>query len=288
MKERYNMSNHVLIWNDGEEDSIISYTKSPAVVVAFDRKDLNNVLHVEQAKIPGIYILVGEQDDVYIGQAAHDITTRMKRHDKEKAFWKSCFLFGREDKQLDKSQLDYLEKTIIERYGSAGYQLVNNTEGNSSVIFPYQKGIAQSLLVQVEDILQNFTDHTLKPSRKSFRYHQVSENSEHSPSKTITKIVDNKGVIINEHSARQAYIKYVEELCTHQECYSFILEESLKESMWIISTQRWDNLPEKSKRYYRKINDQIMLNVNYSRATIQSTLQKLAGIVGREIVFSYE
>lgn len=282
------MAYHVLIWNDGEEDSIISYTKSPAVVVAFHRKDLNNVLRVEQAKIPGIYVLLGDQNDVYIGQAAHDITTRIKRHDKEKSFWNSCFLFGREDNQLDKSQLDYLEKTIIERYNSAGYQLVNSTEGNSSVIFPYQKGIAQSLLAQVEDILQKFTDHTVKPSRKSFRHPQVPDNSLSFSSKTIAKIVDNEGMVIVEHSARQSYIKYVEQLCNHQECYPLILEESLKESMWIISTQRWEDLPEKSKRYYRKINDQIMLNVNYSRETIQSTLQKIAGIVGREINLSYE
>lgn len=279
------MAHHVVVWNDGEEDSIISYTKSPAVVVVFERKDLLNVFHIEQAKIPGIYILLGDNNHVYIGQAAQDITSRIKRHDKNKTFWNKCILFGREDKQLDKSQLDYLEKVLIERFYQSGYQLDNSTEGNSSVIFPYQKGIAQSLLVEVEDILQRFTDYTIKPVRQS---HSNRIDVKRPIEKTTTTIKDDHGVIIKENSARQSYINYIKALCTDSECYNVLIEEAQKDSTWIISIETWNALPDKSKRYYKKINEQIMLNVNYSKASIASNIRKLENILKRSITISYD
>lgn len=279
------MAHHVVVWNDGEEDSIISYTKSPAVVVVFERQDLLNVFHIEQAKIPGIYILLGDNNHIYIGQAAHDITSRIKRHDKNKAFWNRCILFGREDKQLDKSQLDYLEKVLIERFYQSGYQLDNSTEGNSSVIFPYQKGIAQSLLVEVEEILQRFTKYTIKPVRQSHSDHiDVKRPVE----KTTTTIKDDHGVIIEANSTRQAYINYIKELCIGSECYSVLIEEAQKDSTWIISIETWNALPDKTKRYYKKINEQIMLNVNYSKASIASNIRKLENILKRSITISYD
>ena len=165
------------------------------------------VTQLEEAKIPGIYILYAD-NKIYIGQAANNVISRIRQHDKNKSWWNNVVIFGREDSQLDKSQLDYMERTLIERFVSAGYDVDNNNEGNKSVIFTYQKGISQALLSSVNDILQYFLGMTIKPQKKlrnsvnnAIRKHSIG-----------TTIENNTGLKIHEKSVKQAYNSYVSEV----------------------------------------------------------------------------
>lgn len=277
------MAQHVLIWEDGEKDSINTYIKSPAVVIHFHRDDFLTVTQLEEAKIPGIYILYAD-NKIYIGQAANNVISRIRQHDKNKSWWNNVVIFGREDSQLDKSQLDYMERTLIERFVSAGYDVDNNNEGNKSVIFTYQKGISQALLSSVDDILQDFLGMTIKPQKKL----RPSVNNVIRKHSIGTTIEDNTGLKIHEKSVKQAYNSYVSEVLKNDDYYYKILPEIQSDSTWIITKEALELVYEDKKKRYYQVAENVYLYNNYSLKSLEKWIYRFSDLIERDVVINYD
>ena len=111
------MSKNIIVWDDNtDNDSITTIINDPLVVVYFDRKDINKLNDIDESQKPGIYILFGEHNNRYVGQASSSVLSRLKSHDVKKEFWNSALILCREDGRLDKSQLDWIEKRLISKF----------------------------------------------------------------------------------------------------------------------------------------------------------------------------
>lgn len=148
------MVTHTVIISDQAKDNITVYTKEPAFLVIADRTDLKQLKYLEEANKAGIYILLGENQR-YIGQASNKVYERIVVHnlDENKSWWNQILFFGRDDGHLDKSQMDYLEKKLIEEFKQTNLQLDNNTAGNRSYIEKTSKIKADNIWNLVQEIM---------------------------------------------------------------------------------------------------------------------------------------
>ena len=151
------MSKHMIIWYEGELDSIEVFLNEPTVVVTAKRSDLETLKTLEEARNAGVYVLINGSNMRYVGQASGSVYSRLNTHDKNKLWWDTVIFFGRVDGQLDKSQLDYLENKLIRLFEEKGFTMDNQTAGNQSFIAPYQRGKAESLLSDAVSILEHAT-----------------------------------------------------------------------------------------------------------------------------------
>ena len=122
-------------------------------LIVFDRgSKLDQLVY---ATLPGIYLLYSE-DKVYVGQnsSTTGVISRIKRHDKTKDWWTKGIIFGfKSNQKVTKSQADYLERIILERFTSIGIPIDNKTKGNTSPINPSEKAEAESLLAIARKLL---------------------------------------------------------------------------------------------------------------------------------------
>lgn len=87
----------------------------------------------EEAKRPGVYFLVGEdemsaRDALYIGEA-ENVLDRLRRHTREKDFWRTALVFTSKDENLTKSHVKYLESRLCEHARQIDrIKLLNSTE----------------------------------------------------------------------------------------------------------------------------------------------------------------
>ena len=147
------MAKHFIIWEDGVEDDIEVYNSEPVIVVHAARGDLEKLATLDEANLPGIYVLYSDNMR-YVGQASKSVYNRISQHDKKKPWWSHLVIIAREDGRLDKSQLDFMENRLIKECIRADLTMDNNTEGNSSHIETYQKGKAQQVLITGMRILE--------------------------------------------------------------------------------------------------------------------------------------
>lgn len=85
------------------------------------RQSLPKLAGRDEAKRPGIYILVGVDPDhpgrerVYIGEA-ENVYDRLKQHDKDekKDWWQRVCLFAAADQSLTKAHIKYLESRLVQ------------------------------------------------------------------------------------------------------------------------------------------------------------------------------
>lgn len=88
------------------------------IALSAPRSEIKQLLARPEADKPGIYFLIGYDDDVnqyviYIGEA-ESIKKRIRKHDLEKDFWnKAVFLVSKDD-NLTKAHVKYLEGKFIE------------------------------------------------------------------------------------------------------------------------------------------------------------------------------
>lgn len=108
-----------------------------------DRKELQN---------PGIYFLIGEQNEIgkhriYIGEA-EELLKRLKQHHSNKEFWNSAICFVSDKQNINKAHIKFLEN-----YCCAQAKLVNKCELENTVN-PTQS----SLTEQETDFALSFFD----------------------------------------------------------------------------------------------------------------------------------
>lgn len=151
------MSKHFIMWTEGDEaDAIEVYQEDSTFLVIADKQDIAKVGALDEAKKAGIYILWSvAHDKRYVGQASGAVYSRLSSHNREKLWWDKVVFFGRVDGHLDKSQLDYLEAKLIGLFTDAGFIMDNGTVGNSSYIYPYQRGISETLWSATQRLLRD-------------------------------------------------------------------------------------------------------------------------------------
>ncbi len=86
-------------------------------VLAGPRSDLAQVLGRDEARRTGVYLLLGEGDDLgegqcYIGEA-DDFAARLRNHEKNKDFWDRVVVITSKDTNITKAHVRYLEASLI-------------------------------------------------------------------------------------------------------------------------------------------------------------------------------
>lgn len=82
------------------------------------RNKLENVSKRSDISDPGIYFLIGEEDEIgkwriYIGEA-ENLLTRVKQHNSGKDFWNTAICFVSEKRNINKAHIKYLENHCVE------------------------------------------------------------------------------------------------------------------------------------------------------------------------------
>lgn len=154
------MTRHIFINRESANDNISIFYDEPSFIVVANRNDLPKINLLEEARKPGIYILMNESKR-YVGQASGSIFSRIQQHDINKKWWNKVIFFGREDGHLNKAQLDFIEAKLINDFINSDFELDNNTHGNSSYIDKLSKISADSLLSRIDETLRDVANITL-------------------------------------------------------------------------------------------------------------------------------
>lgn len=133
------MSTRIVITNDTKKDDISIFYLEPIFLLICDRTEFNDLKSIEESQKTGIYILLSSNKR-YVGQASGSVLSRLEQHNINKDWWNKVIFFGRDDSHLSKSQLDYMEKSLIEKFTSLNIDLDNSTAGNNSYINRIDKG----------------------------------------------------------------------------------------------------------------------------------------------------
>ncbi len=128
-------------------------TKDGIVKAIFiPRNKLADAVKRQELQDPGIYFLIGEQNEIgkpriYIGEA-EVLITRIKQHNSSKDFWNSVICFVSEKKNINKAHIKYLENYSCSQAKKINKcELENNTNPTQS-----------SLTEQDQDFVMSFFD----------------------------------------------------------------------------------------------------------------------------------
>lgn len=108
-----------LFLTDGQPNGLRTIEISNMTIhgTIFPRPQLDKFIMRESAKKPGIYMLLGADEDdpekkvLYIGEG-DPVLPRLKRHAINKDFWTEAIVFSSKDDYLTKTQVKYLEAEI--------------------------------------------------------------------------------------------------------------------------------------------------------------------------------
>ena len=120
------------VYIDGDPNGIVvsSMRMSPITAFVIPRNLLSVAKKIENINNPGVYFLVGEENEnsipeMYIGETSKGIN-RIFDHDKKKDFWSKVILFLADTRHFDQSFIDQLEEYLIEKaYKANRYKLHN-------------------------------------------------------------------------------------------------------------------------------------------------------------------
>lgn len=275
------MSKNIIVWDDNtDNDSITTIINDPLVVVYFDRKDINKLNDIDEAQKPGIYILFGNHNNRYIGQASSSVLSRLKSHDVKKDFWNSALILCREDGRLDKSQLDWIEKRLISKFNDNGFTLENVSNGNHSHIESYQKGKARQLLNISADLIKEFLGFDLYALEKIKKNHSTLITNDINQSLTVEQYkVEYDDKIIVGSTPRELYSNLINTLA--QDDNYFMLLENYADnhnSQFLFRLTDKNVIKSKPASYYRNIRDDIYAKFNYNNNEFIKNIEKLLKI----------
>ena len=127
------------VYIDGDPNGIVvsSMRMSPITAFVIPRNLLSVAKKIENINNPGVYFLVGEENEnsipeMYIGETSKGIN-RIFDHDKKKDFWSKVILFLADTRHFDQSFIDQLEEYLIEKaYKANRYKLHNGNIPNAN------------------------------------------------------------------------------------------------------------------------------------------------------------
>lgn len=108
----------------------------------------------------GVYFLIGENENdelkIYIGQAIH-LQKRFDRHTSKKEFWNYAIAFTNKENSLTESDINYLEKQLINRAIQADRAILENKNtGNTCLTPPHRQADMEDFLDDLEILLGTF------------------------------------------------------------------------------------------------------------------------------------
>lgn len=275
------MTKHIFISKEGNDNSISVFNIEPVVIVIADRKDLSTISKLEEAHIPGIYILLGE-DKRYVGQASGEIINRLLQHDKNKDWWHKVIFFGREDGHLDKSQTDYLEHKLITKFNDLGLPLDNGTAGNLSYIDKLSKSKANEMLSIVEDTLLNVVNLDL------FEVEDDEQADDHLIEENLGVYIRFNGQSFTQNSARKAYGQLMEYIFTkpiYREKLSRFITDGKPTTVEFVG--QFEKISDRGVKLTRELKNGEHLYVNFSRSAIENKFNLVADQLGMPIEVSF-
>ncbi|MCL2677156.1 MAG: GIY-YIG nuclease family protein [Streptococcaceae bacterium] len=142
--------------NHQEKDNIVYYQKDGHFLVYFPKIEYETAKDKfrEQFEKAAIYIFFDTDNDYrYIGQAVN-INKRYRTHDRWNDDFKFILIFGIENGNLNRGQLDKLEKDLIRQFPDWKHDIQNKTGGNSSFLEPSGEIDAENLRADVDEILE--------------------------------------------------------------------------------------------------------------------------------------
>ena len=287
------MSKNIIVWDDNtDNDSITTIINDPLVVVYFDRKDINKLNDIDEAQKPGIYILFGDHNNRYVGQASSSVLSRLKSHDVKKEFWNSALILCREDGRLDKSQLDWIEKRLISKFNDNGFILENISNGNHSHIESYQKGKARQLLNISTDLIKEFLGFDLYALEKIKKNRSTLITNDINQSFLITNDI-NQSLTIDQYK-----VEYDDKIIvgsTPRELYSNLINTLAQDDNYFMLLENYADsnntqllfraIGEKEKmvksrptHYYRNVRNDIYTKFNCNNNEFIKNIDKLLKI----------
>lgn len=152
------MSQYIAVFEDGNQKNDITVIVKDYIVVAHAyRSDFEYLSSTEEVSYPGIYILLGEDKKVYVGQASRSMLSRIKSHYKDKLWWDEILMITTKTKDINKSQLDYMEKKLIDKFiTSNNFYVINSNMGNISHIENYHIISCNILLNNAMNLINDF------------------------------------------------------------------------------------------------------------------------------------
>lgn len=299
------MPRHLYVWGTGD-DSVETFTQEPFVVIRFNRSDLSVFSKEDLSKKPGIYILLGDENRCYIGQASGAVINRLSIHSREKNWWHSAVIFVRQDGALDRGQLDYLESKLIAMFRNSGFNVENGNGGNTSFIHAQLQASADNLLesclqllkdVGGQDVLKKSPPSRTTVSRKTVEsLPEVVVNDSNSLSEAVGSVVDsgelmtltspnkynplairdNRGRNVVRKSAKAAFLSYLIDVIAEEPVISSWAIGQATDS----NIQRWrfteSLLSDKEKIWFRPVSESLSFYANLSRKDIIKTLTKFS------------
>jgi hypothetical protein len=193
--------------NTLENDQIIYYKNENHFLASMRKSDWDLAKNKLSKQIygPGIYILANFQTNFrYVGQSTN-IEERISRHilDGKKQFNYILF-FGLESGNLNRSQLDYLEKYFINEVPNTD----NHTVGNTSTLEYDQEIEAENLKNDVLELLINFSTLDVFNTVEDDDSSEGDATTPSTFSKTF-KVTDGKLTGTSQKSITQAYFDYI-------------------------------------------------------------------------------
>ena len=144
---------------DGDPDGvrIIDRMNWTGKAIVFPRSGWEQIKQRDEFSDPGVYILIGYEDDdlptIYIGQG-EQVVTRIDSHDGEKDFWDKGIVFVSQTHGLNRAHITWLEYALIRDASEAGRcQLDNGTAPTEPAMSEAEKADTESFLKEVLQIL---------------------------------------------------------------------------------------------------------------------------------------
>ena len=104
---------------------IVELSNTNIIGYIVPRMKIGKYLNSQEWSRPGIYMLVGDEEKIYIGEA-DEVMTRIKKHINNKDYWTECLVFMSKDEYLTKTEVKYLESEFIFKVREADRYLSDN------------------------------------------------------------------------------------------------------------------------------------------------------------------
>lgn len=118
-------------------------------IILFNRNIFDTLKNEPLFKNNGIY-LIYNLEKTYIGQNSSEkgVLSRLKHHYQSKDWWKKGIFFSYRLDTLTKSDYDYIEKTLINRFLTKQIPLDNKTNGNTSPIKTVDQNRCEQIMAE--------------------------------------------------------------------------------------------------------------------------------------------
>ena len=263
----------IKVVNNRHADTISLFLDEPTYVVIANRTDMPTLQQIDEAKKPGIYVLLGPTQR-YVGQASGSIVDRLKKHDVSKPWWRKVVFFGVTNGNIDKAKLDYIEKKLITMFKATSYHLMNETGGNSSFIETFAEWEANQLVDSALHILNTVANVDIFDDGSLFQVESVDETSAHA---NFVRLSD--GFSTDGDSARDVLTKVGRYLLAQ---YHLPVAEGLPSRRVPYGTAQ--AVSKGGSVMSKSIGDGVEFYVHFSRADTAKYLEYLAELAGLIVV----